>query len=204
MIYVVSDSHAKYQLSRLCGACFRLWKQDRAANLGDLLHDHPLHVHGFTSTVRTMRRHHDYFASDQLDCVTLRVHLTAEAMGQYLVLAPHERRAVGTGYSEDLVRFVNESVLDNVDNVDHVSILIHHDAVLKPTDYLALRDLLWDFPYAVRQHSSEAYAVDAQWWITTYPSSAKPMPWDCWHFLGMTVEEDNRAIYVDSLTEFVQ
>ena len=195
-IYELSSGYAKFQLSRVFGICFRMWKQSVVDNVCVMLCC-PLHERGFADTQRTLKISHDNFESMSVACTTVHVHVTAEALGQYLVLSPRDRRAVGKRYAEFLV-----AVLDDY-KFDHVSVLLQHDADLKAKDFVALRDLLWEFPTIAWDLADVRFTVDAQWWITTYPSNVKlPRLWHSWQSLGK--DPDDVPTCLDSLTAFEQ
>ena len=136
-------------------------------------------------------------------CVTIYVHLSAKALGQFLASPAHDRPGIGAAISENLLHNLVKTGID----FQYVTVQVQHDARLAPQDYRALRDLLWLFP------SSEPYIdviVDAHWWVSTYADPVKhPMPWCCFQPLDWRAnpkqeeEEINILPCLDSTCDFL-
>ena len=200
-IYETLDLNTRFQLSRMCGVCFRLWKRKLVDNVARLLRGHASVSCGYTLVQRELKVEPDWIDSKVIPCITLRMHIPAEALGQFLSLSAPDRRAVGSL----LNIWLSFSLRKSPDSFVHLSILILHDAHLKPRDYCTLRDLLWDFPSQANAHGGLTFAIDAQRWISCYASPAKhPIAWDCWHLFDMDPENERCPICLDSLADFVE
>ena len=133
-----------------------------------------LRVTGVTSKFRTVK--HPLPGQPQgqkLLCVTVHIHLSAKALGQFLALPAHDRPGIGAAISQNL----HDDLVSTGIEYEYVTIQVQHDAQLAPQDYRALRDLLWQFP------TSEPYCaliMDAHWWVSSYAVPVKhPLPWCC-------------------------
>ena len=195
------DPNTMFQLSRMCGGCFSLWKRTLVHNVARLLRGHASVSCGYTHVWRELKTVQDVSDSKEISCMTLRMHVPAEALGQFLSLSALDRRAVGN----HLIRWLSFCPYNSPDPFHHFSIGILHDAYLKPRDDCTLRDLLWDFPSQAYAQGGLTAAIDAQWWVSSYASPAKhPIAWDCWHLFDAEPVSDRCPACLDSQADFIE
>ena len=201
-IYGDVDLYTRFQLSRISGTCFRLWQQNRVDNVARLLRAHPDSACGYTVVQRGLKLPQNLPGGARvgLACLTLRVHVPVEALGQVLSMAAPDRRKVGCLLGRSLLG----SMQDAPDDHQWLTVLLQHNANLKPGDYGTLRDLFWDFPSHSNEYPARHIAIDAQWWISCYGSPTKhPVAWNCWHYFDMDLVSNRCPPCLDSQTDFV-
>ena len=209
-IYLLStDIYAKFQLSRMSSLCHKLWKQDLVSNVGSLLLSHPVCNVKCTWQTRALKVKQDPLKELHLDCITLHVSFCAEALGQFLSLPKSHRRTVGRSLVRGLVTNVDEQGMLALHSNLFVSVCVQHDASFRPRDFVAMQDLLWDFPTHCfpLSHPDAPMAVDTQWWLWSSASPAKhAIPWCSGHALNAWCKsepEPLEPLWLDSSTDFI-
>ena len=209
-IYLLStDTYAEFQLSRMSSWCHKLWKQDQVSNVGSLLLCQPVYSVKCTWQTRELRCKQEFLKGLQLGCITLHVSFCAEALGQFLSLPQSHRRTIGRSLVRGLVAGVKDKFVLAMHSDLFVTVCVQHDASFRPRDFVAMQDLLWEFPgHCFPLSSPETQmTVDTQWWLWSSASPAKhAIPWCSGNALDAWCSPDpgpQIPMWLDSSTAFI-
>lgn len=203
LIYKAADPATQFALSRVSGWCRQLWQRDLIQNVGALMGEQ--WVFGYTQTDRKVKCDQRRLKKE-LTCITFHVGLSADVLGQFLSLPHRHRCTVASGLVDRLSEELDWVLTSR--SYCFLTVLVKHNADLKPRDFVALQDLLWTLPWRVRRLDgiTGPWAMDVQWWLWSSACSAKhPISWDvgelaesCWH----EAYEPRHPEFLDRVAEF--
>ena len=210
IIYSHADHTSKFHLSRVSKVCHGLWGKDLVSNVGHLLVKHPSNRFGFTMLTRELKHKQHWVDCSSLWCMTFRVSICPEALGQFLCLSAMKRRVAAAPFISHLLvehHRVWEQLAISMPQVrPYLTIMIQHDAKLRTCDYVALEDLLMVLPMSIDAEMlyHNTLGLDTQWWLCSSTCQDKrSMPWAVGHWFGHDVTENEvEPVYLDSTIAF--